>query len=413
MGSGSTGADTHTSQRRVRGDTATGTQLAIERLKARQQQQCIDDEPSNTEFVSKLKRDRDEFKRNHPLSQPLSEATDAASKRQHVASPGQADTSVRPPLYELLVASPDGVVQSYPVDPAVPLRDTLLYHELPPGSRLLLDGDRLDTAQSVRALGLAHGAVLQACKPQTGGGYEKSDDFEAAMEVEREMEAEQQDGQSRRRQRVAAESEGDYGETIDGSGEAAPRRRRQRVAAESEDDEPIAESQQEEQEDAAGEAMGDARPHGNSGNAGNAGNAGDEHRSDDGADEGGAQPAGEPATPANEQQAQQRAQEASARAARFQQQQQQRVLAPDIASSGLEPLPGKQVEYAPRDASKVQRHHHFALRAPPSLAVAPPHLLYHTRRCPTLARCSRPRFRRCRPCALGRPSCCPQRPTRC
>ena len=100
------------------------------------------------------------------------------------------------------------------------------------------------------------------------------------------------------------------------------------------------------------------------GNAGNAGVAGYEHRSDDGADEGGAQPAAEPATPANEQQAQQRAQEASARAARFQQHQQQRVRAPDIASNGLEPLPGQQVEYAPLETSKVQRHPPLTLQTP-------------------------------------------------
>ena len=54
--------------------------------------------------------------------------------------------------------------------------------------------DRLDTAQSASALGLARGAVLQAFAPQAGGGYEESDDFEADREAEREMEAEQQHG---------------------------------------------------------------------------------------------------------------------------------------------------------------------------------------------------------------------------
>lgn len=79
------------------------------------------------------------------------------------------------------------------------------------------------------------------------------------------------------------------------------------------------------------------------------------------------------------EQAQQRAQEASARAARFQQQQRQRVRAPDIASSGPEPLPGKQVEYAPLETSKVRHHQPLTLRTPtPSLAGSTMLVLYHT-----------------------------------
>ena len=243
---------------------ATGLEAGIARLRARQQPRVCDDGDSSTEFVSKQKRDREEFKRDHPLPPLPSGEADAASKRQHVApptSPGRppGDTSPRPPPYELLLESLDGDVQSCPVDPALPLRDTV---DLPPGSHLRVDGDRLDTAQSASALGLARGAVLQAFAPQAGGGYEEGDDFEADREAEREMEAEQQHGQPRRRRRVVAESEDDDGATDEGSGEGAPRRR-QRVAEESEDDEPIVEEQEgrEEQEGAAGgEAMGDARP---------------------------------------------------------------------------------------------------------------------------------------------------------
>ena len=144
---------------------ATGLEAGIARLRARHQPRGCDDGDSSTEFVSKLKRDREEFKRDHPLPPLPSGEADAASKRQHVvppASPGRppGDTSPRPPPYELVVESPDGDVQSCPVDPAVPLRDTGLCFELSPGSHLRVDGDRLDTAQSASALGLARGAVL-------------------------------------------------------------------------------------------------------------------------------------------------------------------------------------------------------------------------------------------------------------
>ena len=139
---------------------------------------------------------------------------DAASKWQHVAPPACAPAqppSLRPPPYELLVESPGGDVQSHLVDPALPLRDTLLcLEELPPDWHLRLDGDRLDAAKSASTLGLAHGAVLQAFAPQVGGGYEQDDEFEAPpLEVERETEAEQQGRPPQRRQRVAVESEGD------------------------------------------------------------------------------------------------------------------------------------------------------------------------------------------------------------
>ena len=244
---------------------ATGLELGLERLRARRQPLCSDDGDPNTEFVSKLKRDREEFKDNHPLPPLPSGEADAASKRQHVAppaSPGRptTDTSPRPPPHELVVESPDGDVQSYVVDPALPLRDTLLYDELSPGSHLRLDGDRLDAAKSASELGLAHGAVLQVCAPQVGGGYE--DDFEATLEVEHEMEVERQ--HCPRRGRAAVDSEDDDGPTDEGSGGAARPRRRRRVAVESEDDEPIvgreAEGREEQEGAAAGEAMGDARP---------------------------------------------------------------------------------------------------------------------------------------------------------
>ena len=194
---------------------ATGLELGLDRLRARRQPRARDDGDSSAEFVSKLKRDREEFKRDHPLPPLPSGAADAASKRQHVAppaSPAAQPPSPRPPPYELLVESPDGDVQSYPVDPALPLRDTLLCHDLPPGWHLRLDGDRLDTAQSARGLGLARGAVLQSFAPQTGGGDEDDAAFQAEWEAEQErlleeMELEQH-GPSRRRQRAAVESGG-------------------------------------------------------------------------------------------------------------------------------------------------------------------------------------------------------------
>ena len=170
----------HPGGRRARGDMATGLELGLARLGARRQPRRVgDDGDSSTEFVSKLKRDREAFKRDHPLPPLPSGAADAASKRRHVVAPpaspaAQPPSSPAPPPYELLVESPDGDVQSYPVDPALPLADTLLCHELPPDWHLRLDGDRLDTAQSARDLGLAHGAVLQSFAPQTGGGDEEA-----------------------------------------------------------------------------------------------------------------------------------------------------------------------------------------------------------------------------------------------
>ena len=98
--------------------------------------------------------------------------------------------------------------------------------------------DRLDTAQSASALGLARGAVLQAFAPQAGGGYEDGDSFEADCEAEREMEAEQKRGQPRRRAAVVPVDED--GEINEGSDEGAPRRRRQCGAVGAEDDEPNA-----------------------------------------------------------------------------------------------------------------------------------------------------------------------------
>ena len=165
---------------------ATGLEAGIARLRARQQPRVCDDGDSSTEFVSKQKRDREEFKRDHPLPPLPSGEADAASKRQHVApptSPGRppGDTSPRPPPYELLLESLDGDVQSCPVDPALPLRDTV---DLPPGSHLRVDGDRLDTAQSASALGLARGAVLQAFAPQAGGANWEDEEFQANLQEE-------------------------------------------------------------------------------------------------------------------------------------------------------------------------------------------------------------------------------------
>ena len=215
--------------------------------------------------------------------------------------------------------------------------------------------DRLDTAQSASALGLARGAVLQAFAPQAGGAYEDGDSFEADCEAEREMEAEQKSGQPRRRQRMVAESADEDGAANEASGEGAPRRRRQRVAVGSEDDEPSAGEAEgrEEQEDAeGGEAMGNGRP-------GRCEEGDDVDRSDGegGADQG-AQQAAQQAAPANEQQARQaqrqtKAQEASDLAAKFQEQQRGRVHAPAIAESGMLPWVGMSVEVAQLDEFKV------------------------------------------------------------
>ena len=101
---------------------ATGLEAGIARLRARHQPRVCDDGDSSTEFVSRLKRDREEFKRDHPLPPLPSGAADAASKRQHVApSPPpeemeEAPPPSLPPPYELLVESPDGDVKPYLVD---------------------------------------------------------------------------------------------------------------------------------------------------------------------------------------------------------------------------------------------------------------------------------------------------------
>ena len=64
-----------------------------------------------------------------------------------------SDTPALPsPYVELAVESPDGDVQPcLIVDPALPLRDTLLCLDLPRGLHLRLDGNRLDTAPSRQA----------------------------------------------------------------------------------------------------------------------------------------------------------------------------------------------------------------------------------------------------------------------
>ena len=225
-----------------------GLELGLARLRARgRQPRGSDDGDSSTEFVSKLKRDREAFKRDHPLPPLPSGAADAASKRQHVAPPAspaaQPPSPPAPPPCELLVEPPDGDVQSYPVDPALPLRDTLLCHDLPPDWHLRRDGDRLDTAQSARALGLACGAVLQSFAPQTGGGDE-DEELQVLLLEEREMhvEAELRGQQRLRRRRCAAVESGDHavGATNNkGLGERPARRQRQRVAVESEGDQPL------------------------------------------------------------------------------------------------------------------------------------------------------------------------------
>ena len=312
---------------------ATGLELGLARLGARRQPRRVgDDGDSSTEFVSKLKRDREAFKRDHPLPPLPSGAADAASKRRHVVAPpaspaAQPPSSPAPPPYELLVESPDGDVQSYPVDPALPLRDTLLCHDLPPDWHLRLDGDRLDTAQPARDLGLAHGAVLQSFAPQTGGGDEEDNGLDKELRAELEEEhdeallAEEGERQmdeaylpeqqpTRRRQRTAVEPGGAGGATSnEGSDERPARRQRQRV--ESEDD----------------EWEGDELE----------GDESEDDGSDDGADERDAQQA---ANREAQQARQTKAQEASARAAKFQAQQRERVHAPAIADSGVQPWDG-------------------------------------------------------------------------
>ena len=280
-----------------------GLELGGARLRARHQQCAIHDEDSNTKFVSDLKRRREKLKRDHPLPPLPSGAADAASKRQHVgspSSPGQppADTPARPPPYELLLESPDGDVQPCIVEPALPLRDTLLCQDLSPCSHLCLDGDRLDTAQSASDLGLTHGTVLQAFEPQTGGGYEEDEDFEAALEVEREMMEAAPQGHVPPRRRAAVVPDDEDGETNEGSDEGAPRRRRQCVAVESEDDESNAGEAEgrEEQEDAVGGvAMGSGRP-----DRREEGDDVDRSDGEGGADQG-AQQAAQQAAPTNEQ----------------------------------------------------------------------------------------------------------------
>ena len=94
-----------------------------------------------------------------------------------------------------------------------------------------------------------------------------------------------------------------------------------------------------------------------------------------------------PPPPPALQQSAVRAQDASIRSAQHQQQQQRRVRAPDIANTGLEPLPGKQVLYVPVEASKV-RSTCTLLSHPPryscSTTLAPP--CESIGRCPTLER---------------------------
>jgi len=232
-----------------------------------------------------------------------------------------------------LVESPDGDVQSYPVDPALPLRDTLLCHDLPPGWHLRLDGDRLDTAQSARDLGLEHGAVLQSFAPQTGGGDEEGNgllDELLAEHQSEQLEPELELERSRRRQRAAVES---GGATNEGSpGERPARRLRQRVESEDKEWEG---DEWEGDESEGDESDGDG--------------------SDDGADEDDAQHYAQRAADRQAlQERQKKAKEASARAAKFQEQQRDRVHAPAIADSGVQPWDGVSVEVAQLNESKVR-----------------------------------------------------------
>ena len=130
-----------------------------------------------------------------PVSASEAHSPRSVTKRAPPALPGKppTDTPAPPPPYELTVESPDGDVQSCIVDPSRPLRETLLCLDLPRGSHLHLDGDRLDTNRSSGGLGLAHGAVLQSFWPQAGGGYEEDEALlDADFETEREMEAERE-----------------------------------------------------------------------------------------------------------------------------------------------------------------------------------------------------------------------------
>ena len=231
--------------------------------------------------------------------------------------------------------------------------------------------DRLDTAQSASALGLARGAVLQAFAPQAGGAYEDGDSFEADCEAEREMEAEQKSGQPRRRRRVVAESEDEDGATDEGSGEGAPRRR-QRVAEESEDAESNAdeseedESNADESEDAESNADESEEDESNADESeddeSNADEAeGGEEQEDAAPSDGGEEQADDEggadqgAQQAAQQTRQTKAQEASERDAKFHQEQRGRVHAPAIADSGMLPWGGVSVEVAQLvDESKVR-----------------------------------------------------------
>ena len=65
-----------------------------------------------------------------------------------------------------------------PVAPALPLRDTLLCHDLPPDWHRRLDGDRLDTAQSAK--------LVEAL------GYDRPSEWDEAGEEEGEEQSEEQ-----------------------------------------------------------------------------------------------------------------------------------------------------------------------------------------------------------------------------
>ena len=102
-----------------------------------------------------------------------------------------------------------------------------------------------------------------------------------------------------------------------------------------------------------------------------------------------------------------KAQEASERAAKFQAQQRDRVHAPAIADSGMQPWDGVSVEVAQLDESKVRDVHPPPRTTPAAHSPPPPPAagarLWHD---------AQDQDPDCGP-APGRPSCCPPGTTRC
>ena len=379
---------------------ATGLELGLNRLRARRQPGVSDDRDSSAEFVLKLKRDREKFKRDHPLTPLPSGADDAASKRQHVA-PASFEcalcASVKPMQSAVKVVGcnhPDNLVCGScmftevcgnaaacplcraPASALVQVATGRRYEVTDTAlSRLVTQGGELAEPDDPDACHTCHkrgfllvcegdGCGQNRCFQCSGLDWplEDSDPFYCETCAEARVATPMPPDAS------ARQSDAGGVAMVGGGGIAAA----QAAPLESEDNEW-------EGEESEGE------------------------ESEDGTDERGAQQA-----------RQTKAQEASARAAKFQEQQRERVHAPAIADSGVQPWNGVSVEVAQLDESKV--------RCAPPLSPGAPHSTLTTTatatatprcRCPTFARYSRPRSRRCGPCAPGRHRCCPRRPTRC